>query len=187
MSAVESYAARWTSVPYITVQVSGSHRDIGRAVGEAARTQIRSAVEWYAANFPDMADMQFAEAELRVEGYLHYARKHLPQYVDELEGMAEGAGLSLEKIAVPNCGEEFTCRVEGRRPDASTLDASPACTAVVLAGPGRRIVGHNMDWYAVDLDKNVLFDVTGPSGVRFISLCGVPYLPALGMNSAGLT
>ncbi len=24
----------------------------------------------------------------------------------------------------------------------------------------RHLVGHNMDWYVVDVDKNVLFDMT---------------------------
>jgi isopenicillin-N N-acyltransferase-like protein len=180
-------AARNASVPYVTVKVRGSHREIGRAVGEAARTQVLSALGWYAEHFRSMANMEFSEAKQRVEGYLDFARKHLPQYVEEMEGMAEGAGVSLEALAVPNCGEEFTCRVVTRRPEDTPMDASPACTAVALVHRGRHIVGHNMDWYAVDLDKNVLFDVTGPSGVRFLAFSGVPYLPALGMNSAGIT
>lgn len=43
-----------------------------------------------------------------------------------------------------------------------------------------------MDWYVVDLDKNVLFDLTVPDGTRIVTIAGVPYLPILGMNSHGI-
>jgi isopenicillin-N N-acyltransferase-like protein len=43
-----------------------------------------------------------------------------------------------------------------------------------------------MDWYVVDADKNVLFDLTTPDGTRIVTIAGVPYLPILGMNSHGL-
>jgi isopenicillin-N N-acyltransferase like protein len=131
-----------------------------------------------------MARMEYSQALLQAREYLAVARAHLPQYVEELEGLAEGAGVGLEEIAVPNCGEEFTCDAEAT--DGASMKASPGCTAVAVAHGGRHIVGHNMDWYSVDLDKNMLFDVAGPEGVRFLAFCGLPYLPALGMNSAGI-
>ena len=172
------------SPPYLTVEVRGTNREIGRAVGEAARCQVRSAVGWYAEHCQDIANMEYSHALRRAKGYLAVARSHLPQYVEEMEGLAEGAGVRLEEIAVPNCGEELTCGSGGC--DETAMKASPGCTAVAVAHGGRHVVGHNMDWYSVDLDKNVLFDVTGPEGIRFLAFCGVPYLPALGMNSAGI-
>jgi isopenicillin-N N-acyltransferase-like protein len=51
---------------------------------------------------------------------------------------------------------------------------------------GRHVVGHNMDWYVVDVENNVLFDVTTPDGTRILTIAGVPYLPMLGMNSHGM-
>jgi isopenicillin-N N-acyltransferase like protein len=171
------------SVPYATIEVRGTNREIGRAVGEGARSQVRSAIGWYAEHLHTLAKIEYSEALSQARAYLAVARTYLPQYVEELEGLAEGAGVGVEEIAVPNCGEEFTC---GGGAAGPSVTASPGCTAVAVAHNGRHIVGHNMDWYAVDLDKNVLFDVTGPDGVRFLAFCGVPYLPALGMNSAGI-
>src|SRR5674536_177942 len=49
------------------------------------------------------------------------------------------------------------------------------------------LVAHNMDWYVVDADKNVLFDLTTPDGTRIVTIAGVPYLPILGMNSVSYT
>jgi hypothetical protein len=51
----------------------------------------------------------YAEGERQALSLLPYAERCLPQFVEELTGMAEGAGLPLEKLLVPNCGEELLC------------------------------------------------------------------------------
>ena len=173
------------AVPFLHVQARGTYRELGRAVGEAAREQVRAAVEYYEANFPALAGVTFAEAERVALAHLPFARRYLPQYVEELEGMAEAAGLPFVKLLVPNCAEELTTSVDGRPPLAAAA-AAGACTAAAVAAGGRHVVGHNMDWYVVDLDKNVLFDLTAPDGTRIVTIAGVPYLPILGMNSHGI-
>ena len=171
------------------IQARGSYRDLGRAVGEGAREQVAAALDYYREHFAAMAGIEFAEAERRAGVYLRYAERHLPQYVEELRGLAEGAGQPFSAVMVPNCGEEFTCVADaaagapGGRP---AMRAGRLCTGVALSTGGRHVVGHNMDWYAVDLDKNVLFDLTMPDGTRLLTIAGVPYLPMLGMTSRGI-
>ncbi len=145
-----------------------------------------------------MAGITFTEAERQSLEYLPYVKRHLPQYVDELEGMAEAAGLPFVKLLVPNCAEEFTCPADadtGSSPhggQSAAHAASPPpggahfCTGVAVSHAGRHVVGHNMDWYVVDADKNVLFDLTTPDGTRIVTIAGVPYLPILGLNSHGV-
>lgn len=167
------------AVAFPHIQARGSYRELGRAVGEAAREQVAAALDYYREQFRTIAGIEFAEAERRAQVYLQYARRHLPQYVEELEGLAEGAGQPFSAVMVPNCGEEFTC-------DGAPGGRRSGCTAVAVSAGGRHVVGHNMDWYAVDLDKNVLFDLTMPDGTRLLSIAGVPYLPMLGMTSHGI-
>ena len=178
------------AVPFLHVQAKGTYREIGRAVGEAARPLIAAAVAFYEEHFVGMAGIGFDEAERQALQYLPHARRWLPQYVEELEGMAEGAGLPFVKVLVPNCAEEFTCKTgaggDGLPDGGSATGAARACTAVAVMTADRHLVGHNMDWYVVDVDKNVLFDVTFPDGTRMLTISGVPYLPILGMNSHGL-
>jgi len=125
--------------------------------------------------------------------------------------MAEGAGRPFMELFVPNCGEEFTSgqpvagrpaplpEAAGAAADASddaAAGASPAgpsegrrgdyCTAVAVNAGGRHVVGHNMDWYVVDVESNVVFDLTLPGGTRILTIAGVPYLPMLGMTSDGI-
>ena len=187
------------AIPFLYIQARGSYRELGRAVGEGAREQIGAAIAFYEEHFSAMAGIDFAEAERQALTYLPFAQRYLPQYVEELEGMAEGSGQPFVKLLVPNCAEEFTCPVDeagdasvadGDREDGPGHSQAPVaghfCTAVAAMTAERHLVGHNMDWYVVDVDKNVLFDLTTPTGTRIVTLAGVPYLPILGMNSHGV-
>jgi isopenicillin-N N-acyltransferase-like protein len=177
-------------VPFPHIQAEGSYRELGRAVGEGAREQIRAAIAFYEEHFVAMAGIDFAEAERQAMGYLPFVRRYLPQYEEELDGMAEGSGVPFLKLLVPNCAEEFTC------PNNADGGASPHggggvaeghfCTALAVMHGGRHLVAHNMDWYVVDVDKNILFDLTTADGTRIVTIAGVPYLPILGMNSHGI-
>lgn len=178
------------SIPFVHVQARGSHRELGRAVGEAARQQVHASVDFFRENFPalTMGRLAFAEAERWAVAYEVQARRWLPDLVQELEGLAEGSGVPFSRLLVLNCGEEFM----SDEPSSARVLApgSPRsgdhCTAVAVAAGGRHVVGHNMDWYTVDAVNNVLFDLTGPDGTRIMGLAGAPYLLMLGMNSHGI-
>lgn len=180
------------SIPFLHVEAKGSYAEVGRQVGEAARDLIAAAVTFYEEHFAGMSGMTFAQAERRARAYLPFAERYFPQYVAELDGMAQGANQPFEKLLVPNCAEEFTCLPDagGGAPstggDPMSGGAGHQCTAVAVSHDGRHVVGHNMDWYVVDIDKNVLFDLTLQGGTRVLTIAGVPYLPILGMNSHGL-
>jgi isopenicillin-N N-acyltransferase-like protein len=182
------------AVPFVHVQAKGTHRELGRAVGEAAREQVAASVEFFLAGFPAMTGgrLTFAEAELQAPAYAEAARRWLPHYVEELEGLAEGSGVPFSRLLVLNCGEEFTSDEPLCGPPATVAGAARSprsgdhCTAVAVVKDGRHVVGHNMDWYVIDAASNVLFDLTEPDGTRVMGLAGAPYLLMLGMNNHGV-
>jgi len=171
------------AIPFVSVRAQGSYREIGRQVGEAARPQIEASLAFFADNFTTLSGgLEFGAAERQAAAYLRYARACTPQAVEELEGMAEGAGVPVSALLVPNCGEEFT----SREPVTGAQTLAPGCTAVAVVSGGRHIVGHNMDWYVIDAPNNVLFDLTVPDGTRLLAFAGAAYLPIVGLNSHGL-
>jgi isopenicillin-N N-acyltransferase-like protein len=177
------------AIPFIHVQARGSYRELGRAVGEAAREQVQASVDFFRANFSSMTGgrLTFAEAEELAPAYAAVARRWLPGHVEELEGLSEGACVPFVRLLVLNCGEEFTSEEpagDGRPPGSPS--SGDHCTALAVVAGGRHIVGHNMDWYVIDAVNNVLFDLTGPDGTRIMGLAGAPYLLMLGMNSHGV-
>jgi isopenicillin-N N-acyltransferase like protein len=177
------------AIPFVHVQARGSYRELGRAVGEAAREQVQASVDFFRENFTSMTcgRLTFADAERQALAYGAAARRWLPGHVEEVEGLAEGARVPFARLLVLNCGEEFTSDepVSGA-PRLGSPHSGDHCTAVAVAAGGRHIVGHNMDWYVIDAVNNVLFDLTGPDGTCIMGLAGAPYLLMLGMNSHGI-
>lgn len=171
-----------TSLPLI--EARGTHREIGRQVGEAARERIRRSVAYYEEHIEWLAGMPFAAAEARTLPLLRRAERELPQYVDELRGMAEGAGVSFEKLLVLNCGEEVLCAADPGA--AAPLRPPDHCTCLAVSAPGRTIVGHNEDWIEADVENMVVLSLTMPDGTRICSLTGAAYLPMCGVNSHGI-
>lgn len=172
-------------VPFPLIEVSGTYREIGRGVGEAARERVRRSVAYYEAHIEWLAGLSFSAAEERAIGLLPFAERELPQHVEELRGVAEGAGVPFEKLLVLNCGEEILC---APRPDAERGPAAPPdrCTCLALASPGRTLVGHNEDWVEDDVENMVLLAIRVPDGTRILALTGAAYLPMCGVNSHGL-
>ena len=169
------------AIPFVYVQARGSYRELGRAVGEGARDAIHTSVAFFRDNFCAMTQgrLSFADAERLALAYAEEARRWTPLHLEELEGVAEGAGLPLSQLLVPNCAEEFTANEAGE-------GGGDHCTAVAVAAGGRHVIGHNMDWYVVDAPNNVLFDLTVPDGTRLMGIAGAPYLLMLAMNSHGV-
>ena len=164
--------------PLAHLAVRGSHREIGRQIGEATRDIVHATIAHYVDAYPRIAGLTFAQAEIQAQVYLAKAAEHMPQFVAELRGIAEGADVEVMPLLVLHCGEEFTA-------EADVRPHAVGCTAVGVSDGGRHVVGHNMDWYAADVDKNVILDMTLPDGTRIVTVHGAPYLPILGVSSHG--
>jgi len=163
--------------PYI--EIRGSHREIGRQIGEAARERVAATLAYYQENYEELAGVTLAEGRVQaVAAYLPAARAFSPELMDQLEGMAEGSGVEFDDLFLLNCGAAFT-----RPPDIES--AVDHCTSLAIMMRGRHIVAHNEDWYSGDAANMVLVNVTMPGGRRYLSMTTAAYLPFTGMTTAG--
>lgn len=178
----------------LEIEAAGSPREIGRAVGEAARDLIAKALDFYRAHHHEMGPMDFADAEREAMAYLPAARRWLPTVIEELEGIAEAARVPLSALLVPNLGEELTCNddpaatVASNGPDQSPRDARRSgghCTTVAINAAGRHVVAHNEDWFAGDADALVL-RLTTADGTRLIAVTSPPMLAPSAISSHGI-
>jgi isopenicillin-N N-acyltransferase-like protein len=111
----------------------GSHRDLGRQHGEQARTHIRGFLD-YLTHWFRLSREQLASRALR---FLPLFDQHCPHLVDEVRGLAEGAGLPLtEALAVQIRGELCSVQDEG----CTTFVISPRGTAA-----SQVLIGQNSD------------------------------------------
>jgi isopenicillin-N N-acyltransferase-like protein len=168
------------SAPFVIVEASGSNREIGRAIGEAARPQIATLLAAYEENHAAMCGITFAAAMEMAAEYVAVGRRYLPQYAEELEGIAEAAGVPVLALAVANLGEEFTCNGDPAVP------AADHCTNVAIAAGPRVVVGHNEDWYARDVETYVVARITTTDGTQIVTAMPAGEFGFTGINSHGI-
>ncbi|HTX80076.1 MAG TPA: hypothetical protein VMC62_10425, partial [Longilinea sp.] len=91
--------------PLPMVKVHGSHRQIGRQIGETFPDQIKHSIE----DARELIDstyetlqLTWESANIQARKYLPFAQERYPQYVDEILGTAEGAGVTFDDLVALN-------------------------------------------------------------------------------------
>jgi isopenicillin-N N-acyltransferase-like protein len=164
-------------LPYI--EAKGTYREVGRQIGEAERELVLRELDYYREQFVALAGFSFAEAVERARAYLRPAERAVPQIVDQVRGLAEGAGVPFDHLFAANCNEEFTCRPEAdERPDH--------CTSFAFRAGGRTVAGHNEDWYPGDIECLTVRHVTLEDGTSYLSVGPAGNLPITGVTSHGI-
>jgi isopenicillin-N N-acyltransferase like protein len=167
-----------TPPPLEILRVGGSHRDVGRQIGEARADRIRASVE-FDDRIPSIRD-RASQLEL-ARRYRAVAEAELPWIVDELDGCAEGAGVDATALFATMI-EEIWYERRATQPlgRCSDLVAGPSATA-----DGRLLVGHNNDLDPDAEDELIGIEITVPGDPVVFQIGGAPWL-SVGFNSAGL-
>jgi predicted choloylglycine hydrolase len=113
--------------PYIEVQ--GTHRQIGEAIGEELRPQIKKALQIH---FKRLHEREQKHQKKAIDSLTRNVRKFFPDFVDEVEGMAAGAGQKFEDFLLFSFEEE--------------LSPGEKCTSLAVKGKKTIYFAHNEDW-----------------------------------------
>ena len=160
---------------------SGDAYAIGRALGEASASALRDvvfAIERFRSLLREWSGTD------RVRSLEAAARAVWPQYVREIEGIADGAGLAFETVFLWNC--------RGDLPGAGRTRASETAggTTLVIPPGGTRlgIVAHNEDDVPELHDHCRIAEVQPDDSPGFVSFHSPGLLPghAFAVNRAGL-
>ena len=165
------------------VSVSGTHREMGRQIGEACRKQVQHGVENgrnLVADAYQQLELTWAGAQIQARKYLPFAQERYPQYVDELMGIAEGADVIFEDLVVINAMEAVTM-------DALHLTR---CTSMAVnderTADGHVLLAHNEDWVPEDEDDVFIVHAKPKNGPPFLAMTYGGLLPNIGFNAFGI-
>jgi isopenicillin-N N-acyltransferase-like protein len=150
--------------------VQGGPRRVGRAYGEALGDDIAAALDYYDA-LAAATGVDLKDTAAKAARFVDAARLALPHVVDELEGLADGADISLDAAVVLNCFEEVWPGSEG---------APESCTTFVSG----RFLLHAEQWYAGHSQIAVI-RARPDGGPSFLSPTCAGFLPGVGMSSSG--
>jgi isopenicillin-N N-acyltransferase-like protein len=169
--------------PTLTVvDVSGDHLQIGQQIGEACAPQIRQMLTTYRELIEtsyDRLKLNWEKALLQARKYQPFVAEHTPQYLRELEGISQGAGVPLEDLMVLNC-------MEGIVNDALHLKCTSIAVSREWTIEGHVLVGHNEDWSPEDEKTVYLVRATPEKEPAFLALTYGGLIPNIGFNKYGI-
>jgi isopenicillin-N N-acyltransferase-like protein len=165
------------------VRISGTHREMGRQIGEACRKQVQHSIESVRKLLADTyehLELTWEGAQLQARKYILVAQQHYPQYIEELTGIAEGANVSFEAVTVVNVMEALT-------DDALQLTR---CTSFAVnddrTADGHVLLAHNEDWVPEDEDDVFVIHATPKNECPFLAMTYGCLLPNIGFNAYGI-
>jgi isopenicillin-N N-acyltransferase-like protein len=169
------------------IEVSGSPHERGLAHGRAAASRVKGSAALYRKEL-ERRKVDVATQEKLARRFLPIIGDFDPTYVDEMRGIAEGAGVPVEAVITVNCrtemmfGHKEVAEVHGQMKDGCTgVVAMPSVTA-----SGRLLHAHNWDWRAEAADNSIVMRIRNDNGPDILTLVEAGGLARHGFNSAGV-
>jgi len=153
-------------------------RERGIELGERFRREIGDTVATYRRLFTVRAERPF-DVDLWSERAWDAITRTAPVHAEEIAGIAEGAGLTVQQVASVNARTELLA--------AANPTGQTECSTVVSLPPGRPPVAvQTWDWYDAMSDGWFTWTIPHPDGrvVRTVTEFGM--LAKIGVNGAGV-
>src|SRR5258705_3075543 len=142
------------------IEVSGSRYDRGFAEGRAVPERVARSAALYRGEL-ERRKVDAAQQERLARRFVPLIADFDPAYVEEMRGIAEGAGVPLESVVTVNCRTEMMFGFK----DAAEVheQMKDGCTGVVampsVTAHGRLIHAHNWDWRQEAADNAIVLPV----------------------------
>ena len=176
------------------VRVEGTSYQRGRQYGRQAATRVRLSVQAYQQAFAHYAGWDWATVRREAARFEAPIGAFRPAYLEEMRGIADGAGLDLTDVLAINVRTEVMYSAKARqapRAEAPPARRAPAeCSAFAhVPGPGQpgpAILGQNWDWLLHAAQTLVVLEARPDDGPDFVTVVEAGLLAKAGMNAAGL-
>ena len=159
------------------VEVGGNPYEIGFQYGRAC-PEIRKMLDITHQGFGGK-DGTAVLMDKYIPLYLPFAEKYAPEIVEEMKGMAAGAGLDFQDIFLMNITYEISAPL------------TMGCTSFAAVGNatagGAVITGQNLDFLSMYEENIVLLKTKPVDGPATMAVAPAGTLGLIGMNSAGIT
>lgn len=164
------------------IHLQGSAKEIGYKHGSEGREQVQQSLATYEKLFHGYQHIDWAEARERSLVHLDAIKEYDPSMLEEMEGIAEGAGVDFEDILALNARSEIALTgFEG-------TSFSDGCTAIAITRPStnQTLLGQNWDWKGAQKDSLLLLQIEseGRPDITMITEGGI--IGKIGFNSAGV-
>ncbi|KAK7715954.1 hypothetical protein SLS57_006705 [Botryosphaeria dothidea] len=151
---------------------------IGHTHGTKARSQIEGSIAFYAGLFKETAKLDWPRVRTTALEFEPVIRRKWPAYLEEMRGIAEGAGVELADVLALNVRTEIAF---GLFTDGCTMLAWHS-----KQPGGSAFIAQNWDWRAEQRANLIALSIDQPNlpSIRMVTEGGI--IGKIGFNSAGV-
>lgn len=143
------------------LEVKGSYQQIGYEIGKQFKRNIFQIIKRRSRWHTDLlAAKETSKGKMVSKELMKLTKKHFPSVLEEIRGMAEGAGIDFEHMWAMCIKSEL----------AALGSEPPGCSSIFLKDQDRLWLFQNEDGHSAYRDLMFMVKVTPPSGVRFMSM-----------------
>lgn len=165
------------NTPLPLIEARGTHREVGRQIGEQCRERIQSMCAALRDELPPGVTWEAMLKQSRL--YLAHSRAVYPQYIEELEGIAQGAQTPFDEVFLTICEElweSFAWR---------------GCTDMAARGKatadGSTLIAHTNDLLPETESRLVLLKVQAGSEPEYLGVSAGGIAISAGYNAAKIS
>jgi len=160
------------------IEARGSHREVGQQIGQGCQAQIHTMLAGLRKDLP--SGKTWDDMLTESKKYLAFSRQVYPQYVDELEGLAEGAEVPFDEVFLSMCEELWEAAAWNR-----------GCTDMAARGratlDGSTLVAHTNDLLPQAEENLVLLKIQTEEEPEFLGISSGGIAISAGFNAAGIS
>lgn len=168
------------------VRTAGSPHERGRLYGAATATRVQRSIEAYAGVFAHYAQWDWDYVTQEAQRFVAPIEDFGPQYLEEMRGIAEGAGVDFLDVLAINVRTEVMYAAKARH--ALAVLPQLECTSFASVPDDGRpaLIGQNWDWKTHAFDTTVVLECAPDDGPRFVTVVEAGLLAKTGLNEHGL-
>jgi len=176
--------------PCRLIELTGSPHERGIQYGRQASAEIARSISHYGAQIAALGLDERRLAEI-VARYLPTLEEFDPRQVEEMRGIAAGAGVLFEHIVLVNARTELVqIALRPALRDSLRTLASEGCTGVIVrpeATHAKELIhAHNWDWQRECAESSVVLRIRNPNGPDILTFAEAGALARFGFNARGI-
>ena len=166
------------SFEHLVIRIKGSPIERGRAYGKQAKERIQKSINLYTQMFEGNAHVSWDQAKKLALQFEDCIKEYFPELIDEMKGIAEGAGLSYEDILTLNCRSEIMFAL----PDGCTaVSYPPQATA-----NNHTVLTQTWDWLIQARPCTVVVEIDQAPLPKILMVAEAGMVGGKGLNEDGI-
>ncbi len=171
------------------IRVEGGPRERGRGYGEQASDRVSRSIDAYREVFEAYAGWDWPTVLEQARAYVGPIERFEPRYLEEMRGVADGAGVAFDDVLAINVRTEVMFAAKARAAERGTRRVGECSGFAVLpaaSADGHTLLGQNWDWLLHSFDTCVVLEMRQDEGPDLVTVVEAGLLAKVGMNSSGI-